>query len=889
MAAEIELSTPSLIAVIEPAGFTVDWGPGAAGTASDAERDLLAAFGTDPYGTLLNLGFRHDLTTWSESVTFLVELAQAYVAQLARTEELAQERDRVTVVLSDATRERLLSAMPFLIGGEHVGSDWIAQVWEHLHHAFQSAIRDYEGSVDEFFAARGADLRPLGRIYFHLVESKDSEAPFAFLATYAPDAANARRHLPLKNALVQYQGQRRQLLDLLSTVTRAASESAWVAGLLESGEVFQPLRLSAAEAYTFLKEIPLYQRAGILCRVPKWWRSGDNRLTVRASMGSNQPSRLGIDALLDFRAEIALGGERLTAEEVRQLLAETEGLAYIKGKWIEVDHDQLRKILDAYENAQKQRTVSLVDALRFELYRGAGGNVNETWEAVEVTHGAWLSQFLESLTEPKANKPLDFGGHLVARLRPYQERGVEWLAHMRQWGLGACLADDMGLGKTLQVLAFLTALRQEGPLQALLVVPASLLGNWMDEMTKFTPELIARVAHPSVAGPDELADSGFGDGADVVLTTYGLVERYSWISQASWDVLILDEAQAIKNPGAKQSRAVKRIPARFRVALTGTPIENRLSDLWSLFDFLNRGLMGTAGEFGQFIKALGQHPEGYAPLRRMAAPFILRRVKTDKSVISDLPDKIEVKVRAELTRRQAALYGQVVADLEGKIERLAGMERKGLILASLMKLKQICNHPDQFLGQPGFDAGESGKFQRLGELAEMIYQKRERVLVFTQFREMTEPLARFLESVFQHPGLVLHGQTPVAKRKHIVSAFQGSAYVPFMVLSLKAGGVGLNLTQASHVIHFDRWWNPAVENQATDRAFRIGQTKNVLVHKFVTQGTIEEKIEALIQDKQYLSQEVIATQQDAWIGNLDNETLLGMLRLDARGVSHVSV
>jgi non-specific serine/threonine protein kinase len=358
-----------------------------------------------------------------------------------------------------------------------------------------------------------------------------------------------------------------------------------------------------------------------------------------------------------------------------------------------------------------------------------------------------------------------------------------------------------------------------------------------------------------------------------------MLTRTAWLKEIHWDMVILDEAQAIKNPATKQTRSAKELKAAWRVAMTGTPVENKLADLWSLFDFLNQGLLGNAREFSAFAKNLKDNQEGYARLKQIVSPFVLRRLKSDKNIIADLPDKIEMKSYSTLSKKQASLYMSLVKELQIKLESSEGMERKGLVLASLMKFKQICNHPDQYLGQEAYLPGESGKFDRLREICETIYEKRERVLVFTQFKEITAPLAAFLQTVFQHEGLVLHGQTPVAKRKEIVARFQGQEYIPFLVLSIKAGGVGLNLTAANHVIHFDRWWNPAVENQATDRAFRIGQKKNVLVHKFITRGTIEEKIDLMIEEKIKMSQEIIPDINESWITELNNQELLDLFRL----------
>jgi non-specific serine/threonine protein kinase len=439
----------------------------------------------------------------------------------------------------------------------------------------------------------------------------------------------------------------------------------------------------------------------------------------------------------------------------------------------------------------------------------------------------------------------------------------------------------MGLGKTVQVLALLHLSkhrREKGA--SLVVIPASLLANWANEIDKFAPDLQFATAHPSASDSDiEPKSAGELDSLDLVITTYAMVQKLEWLQAYEWKYVVLDEAQAIKNPGTKQTKAVKKLKAANRIVMTGTPVENRLSDLWSLFDFINPGLLGSRQEFSRFARDLVKDPEGYARLRKIISPYILRRLKTDKTVIADLPDKVEMKAWSLLSRKQAVLYQKLVDDLKRTIEHTQGIQRKGVILSSLMRFKQLCNHPDQYAGTGGYDEDESGKFGRLREICETIAEKRERVLVFTQFREITGPLSEFLSRIFRRQGLVLHGGTPVGKRKEIVDRFQDEEYVPFMVLSLKAGGLGLNLTAANHVIHFDRWWNPAVENQATDRAFRIGQKRNVIVHKFITKGTVEEKIDEMIEGKLKLSQEVIESGSEAWITEMSNEKLIEMFSL----------
>jgi len=565
--------------------------------------------------------------------------------------------------------------------------------------------------------------------------------------------------------------------------------------------------------------------------------------------------------------ELAVDGVPLTQEEIQALLAQTEGLAMLKGRWVEVDHQRLRALVERMEALPDE--VTLMDALRMELDQPKAD------VGVTVTNGDWLGGLVNRLRSPESIPAPALPKSFRAALRPYQEAGFTWLNYMDSLGFGACLADDMGLGKTVQVLGYLERLRTERPkARALLVVPASLLGNWEKEIHRFAPDMDALFLHrkPSAALEELLTE----ETAFLTMTTYGMAARMKGLQSITWDCVILDEAQAIKDPLTKQTREVKKLTAHMRVAMTGTPVENDLTNLWSLFDFLNKGLLGTSKEFRKFCSQLSERPEGYARLRAMTAPFMLRRVKTDKRIIADLPEKLEMTEHVSLSKKQA------VADMERRLADAEGSERQGLVLSTITKLKQICNHPDQYLGQQGFEEKDSGKLGVLRELCETIRDKRERVLVFTQFRELTGPLAVFLTGVFHAQGYVLHGGTRVEKRTGIVDAFQGEKYVPFIVLSLKAGGTGLNLTKASHVIHFDRWWNPAVENQATDRAFRIGQTKNVMVHKLVCDGTIEEKIDEMLTEKQDLAEQVLSG-GEKWLTQLSDAELLSVLRLDGGG------
>lgn len=833
--------------------------------------------------SLLFLGFSHNNINVSDSLYFIREICLLFIKKLSKEPLLEMLREKTFMLLEPGDIKSLTAKAPYIIGMEYLDEVWLFAFWKRLNTAFSECIGHYSGSAEEFFASYNSNINLAGRIYFHLVENKNEDFPFAFMATYSVEAGGGKKskHLPLKNALIDYDIKSNKMLELLSTVNRASVKSHFVSELVESGEIFYPINLTSTEAYTFLKEVPIYEESGILCRIPNWWKYRSNSVGIRINIGDKIPAHLGYDAIMDFDAAISLGGETITPEEIKRLLGEAEGLAFLKGKWIEVDHKKLSEVLKAYEEAKKlmgKSDLNLIDAMRFQLNGEKLLKIDEDDFDLEIANGEWLETVLKHLVRPNDIKTVKYKKDFKAKLRPYQKTGLSWLSFMKEMGLGACLADDMGLGKTIQALALLNNVK--GKEKALLVIPASLIGNWKSEIERFAPKLKYYILHPSENKILEKEDLENFAKTDIFITTYGMLLKLEWLKDVEWNTLILDEGQAIKNPSTKQTRAAKALKARFKILMTGTPIENRLSDLWSIFDFLNKGLLGSTKEFDIFIKKLKEKHQGYDRLKKVVSPFILRRLKTDKNVISDLPDKIEMKTYSNLSKNQIVLYGSLVKELEEKLlETKEGISKKGLILSSLVKFKQICNHPDQYLGQNVYGESESGKYERLREICETIYEKRERVLVFTQFKEITEPLRAFLEGIFNHPGLLLHGSISVKSRKAIVDKFQGEEYVPFMVLSIKAGGVGLNLTSANHVIHFDRWWNPAVENQATDRAFRIGQKKNVVVHKFITKGTIEEKIDLMIEDKVKLSKDIMPDSNETWITEMDNKELMKLFRL----------
>jgi SNF2-related domain/SNF2 Helicase protein/Helicase conserved C-terminal domain len=657
------------------------------------------------------------------------------------------------------------------------------------------------------------------------------------------------------------------------------------------------LDLDTAEAHRFLVEAaPPLTQAGFGVLTPAWWRGRSSRVGLKLnaspaqSPGGSSPSRVGTEGLIDYQWQLAVGDDPLTAEELHELAELKLPLVQVRGRWVELDPDGLDRAITFLERQAPSGGGDAGPMGSAELLRTALGldDPGAGLPVVAVEADGWVRDLLTAAAEQRVEQlgtPAGFHG----RLRPYQERGVAWLAFLGGLGLGACLADDMGLGKTPTTLALLAAERagttRPGP--TLLVCPMSLVGNWQREAERFTPELAVHVHH----GAERLDGAELAEAVgqvDLVITTYALAARdQEALGAIEWGRLVLDEAQAIKNPAARQTQAVRALRAPRRVALTGTPVENRLSELWSIMEVCNPGLLGSAASFRtRFATPVERFGDDDAAdlLKRLTGPFILRRVKTDRSIISDLPAKLEMKVYCNLTREQATLYQAVVDDMVAKVDASDGIERKGLVLATMMKLKQVCNHPAQLLADASGLTGRSGKLQRLEELLAEALAEGDRALVFTQFAEFGHQLRGHLVDRLGCEIGYLHGGVPKQGRDELVARFQGDHGPPVLLLSLKAGGTGLNLTAANHVIHFDRWWNPAVEDQATDRAFRIGQRRDVQVRKLVCVGTLEERIDQMISDKRGLAARIVGT-GESWLTELSTSELRDVVALRAEAVA----
>jgi SNF2 family DNA or RNA helicase len=644
--------------------------------------------------------------------------------------------------------------------------------------------------------------------------------------------------------------------------------------------------LDAAGAHEFLQEQAwLLEQAGFGVMLPAWWtRKGTKlRLTARAVVESPKfqgGGRLSLEEIVKFDWEVALGDERLTLTELEMLARLKSPLVRVRGQWVELNTEEIQAALDFWKRGAKGKA-RVRDLVQMALGGNAAVPGRIAFAGVEAT--GWIGDLLAQLEEGKGYAAAPVPEGFMGTLRPYQVRGYSWLSFLREWGLGACLADDMGLGKTPQTLALIQSEWQaNGRRPTLVVCPMSVVGNWQKEAARFTPGLPVMVHHGLTRAKGK-AFKREAERSALVLSSYALLHRdFEFLKEVEWSGVVLDEAQNVKNPQTKQAQAARALPAGYRVALTGTPVENNVGDLWSLMEFLNPGFLGTLAQFKRDfflpIQANGDE-EAARRLKRLTGPFILRRLKTDKTVISDLPEKQEMKVFCTLTKEQASLYAAVVKDASEALDETEGIQRKGVVLATLSKLKQVCNHPAQFLGDNSAIPGRSGKLARLTEMLEEVLATGERALVFTQFAEMGALIQRHIQETFGREVLFLHGAVPKKQRDLMVSRFQGEDGGPSVfLLSLKAGGTGLNLTAANHVFHFDRWWNPAVENQATDRAFRIGQRRNVQVHKFLCAGTLEEKIDEMIQHKQELAERIVGA-GEGWLTELSTAALKELFTL----------
>ncbi|SDC46567.1 DEAD/DEAH box helicase [Actinokineospora iranica] len=649
------------------------------------------------------------------------------------------------------------------------------------------------------------------------------------------------------------------------------------------------LRLDTAGAHRFLSRAAALDQAGFGVLLPSWWRASSRvglklTTTSRGTAGTvTRDSVLGKDELVDYRWDLALGDLTLTEDELRELAAAKVPLVRVRGQWVHVDQRQLAAGLAFLERSGDGR-MSVGEVL--ELAGMPADDDAFPLPVVDIGGTGWLADLLGGAVETTL-EPVDTPEGFTADLRPYQRRGLAWLVFLDRLGLGACLADDMGLGKTVQLLALEALARSdtERP-PTLLVCPMSVVGNWQREAERFTPGLRVHVHH----GADRLTGPQLAKAvsdADLVITTYALAARdAAALGKLTWDRIVLDEAQNIKNSAARQSQAVRSLRARHRVALTGTPVENRLAELWSIMDFANPGLLGPLARFrARFAVPVERHndEDAAARLRRITGPFVLRRVKTDPAIIDDLPDKLEMKQLCNLTAEQASLYRAVVDDMLAKIDESEGVQRKGLVLATMTKLKQVCNHPAQFLGDGSRIAGRSGKLARLEDTLEEVLADGDRALCFTQFAAFGGMLVPYLAARFDTEVAFLHGGTPKRQRDTLVERFQSGEGPSIFLLSLKAGGTGLTLTAANHVIHLDRWWNPAVEDQATDRAFRIGQRRDVQVRKFVCIGTLEERIDKMIEQKKALAQLVVGAGEN-WLTELSTAELRELVTLSSEAV-----
>lgn len=808
---------------------------------NDEENSLLSLYQKNKFEFLVELAFVKE-EILSISLSFLRYISRTFLQTIANNPKFNFSSIPFDCEIDNSTISKIIDSVPYIIGLEFVNQDWVLSILAKFNIAYKAVVENSHKTPLEYILSKGNPFVIPSRIYFHLVENKGNDNfPFAFLATYTAIDDGKLIHCPLKNALTQLKSDKNKLSSLVSSITEATKESVLIKRFVESGNIFYPSKLSEYEAYIFLKEVPLYEQCGIVCRIPKWYTESVSK--VQVDIDENRQFSTGkLDIIVPT---MVYKGLEITPEEARNLLEKAEGLEIIKGKWVENDHSEIKKLLSEFDLLSQEGT-SLLEI--FKMKSISFKDHKAIPFPIEISQKSWVSHlFQKDFGESNNIAPTPTFSKV---LRPYQTNAFQWMYGMSKLKMGVCLADDMGLGKTIEVLSLLDKFKQEGKEKVLIIVPATLVENWKKEATKFAPHLSVFV----LKGENEPLDDRVK--AYITITTYQTAIRLDYINRIEWDLVVLDEAQAIKNYYTSQAKKVKSLKSKMRIAMTGTPIENNLLELWSLFDFVNPGLLGTRDEFKGFY--FGTDIDVHKKLKTLISPFVLRRVKTDKSIIADLPEKHEVDITIDLSKKQIVLYRKIVAELEEQQAKLEKSPRQlqALVLTTILKLKQVCNHPSQYLGDEKYDLEDSGKFLELQRICETIYAKREKVLVFTQFKEIIPALNALLSKVFNKTGFSIDGETSMQKRNEYIERFQNGD-TPYMVLSLKTAGVGLNLTAAQNVIHFDRWWNPAVENQATDRVYRIGQTKNVTVYRFTSANTVEENINKKMSIKQHLADEII--------------------------------
>ena len=858
---------------------------------------FITNFNQDNVKGLLTLLNSSELRTHSLSFSFWYEFCCEMMKASCFNENF--ETIAADEILAQYTRN-----CPFMKGYEYLDQELLKSYWQSISSKMADEFKNFSGDFRSFLEKNYPLWSQVGKIYFHLAEniSQSGNPSFAFLATFSSRVSNKPRmqHVPLGRLISDSIDKNKSelLTSILKPLKLLAEQNEFVHSLIESQRLFQTAQLNHHEAYQLLSASEEIRSTGIIFKLPKSWNDRPpQKVKVSVGMsGEGEESFVGFNHLFKFHVSVTLAGEVLSEEEIRFILNQEQKLVQIKGQWVEVNKEKITQLLEKWQKISylQKEGFSFSQAMRYLGHmkisspqkRLAARDTSERSE-FEFKASDEIKDLIRQLEQPQfismsSNDDI-LKASLKANLRPYQSEGVRWLRLISQLNLGGCLADDMGLGKTIQIISLLLIekeLQKQKP--SFLIAPASLMSNWQEELAKFAPSLSFAMLHRSFHTEQELKKIEENYRSyDLLITSYTSLRSFPWVYEKTWNLLLADEAQVLKNPSSVQTLSVKKMMSRVRFAITGTPIENHLMDLWSIFDFICPNLLGGHSEFFKFTKVMTE-TKNFASLKELIKPYLLRRKKTDSSVIDDLPQKTEMKCYCPLTKDQYLLYKATVDELGKQLKESQDDEikRKGLILKFLIRFKQICNHPSQFYNDDIYDYSKSAKFLRLKDLLSTIASRNEKVLIFTQFKEITGILDQYLSEIFGRRGYVLHGSTPVAKRKLLVSEFQKEASAPYFILSLKAGGTGLNLTQANHVIHFDRWWNPAVENQATDRAFRIGQTKNVIVHKLITRGTIEERIDKMLDSKKSLSDSVIENTPNLNLTELSNEEIIKFVSLD---------
>ena len=829
--------------------------------------------GESGYESLYFLGLRGKPLQETLSVNFLLQITASFFKQLTALPGLWFMRERAAVTLSDEEAARLLDAVPFAVGAEYIDRTWIENIYLKLQKIFAREISEWQGSVESYFFEKSSAFSVPQRFTFYLTERSDRRFPFAFFVTYMTEAEGEVREVPLKSAICALEKTQEDLVPQLAGLAKAAVVSPVIDLWMKKGELLYPLALTKEEAYLFLKQTDSIEKAGISCKVPAWWKNKSSEITICDYLGRKENRDSEMETKFYLRSYLAVDKQPLSEKEIDELRKETQGIRPWRESWIQTDYNHLSRLLKKIK--KEERTISLSELLRLEI--GAGRNQTDLWEKIILSKN--FSHYFEKLRHPENLEEVSIPETLKVSMQPYQQAGYTWLCNMDYWGMGAYLADDMELNKPLQALAYLEKLRLEKSAGRVLLVTRTVrLGDWEKWINDYTPQMkVCLLSENQTANAREKFRKS---DAFLFVVPYILVTRLRELQKVEWECILLDEAQEIKRPETIRAEFLKTFNSRMRVAMSSIPIENNLIEFWSVFEFLNKGMLGTPAEFRDFFIKIRENSEYYAHFRMWLAPFLLRRSKKDRSITPVSGDCFKLVHKTLLAKKQWVLYRKATGDMRRQLLQVSGEKRQDVVMETAKKLWQILNHPDQYLQRHAYLTEESGKFLMLKEICEIIYQKREKAAVIVRMKEIIPPLNELLTDIFHASGWVFTDNFPPEKQQKLFADFQNAAAAPFLLFPVKEEKFDITKINTDHLIFFDWLWEQ--EKNTDEKEAAVSKSGRMTIHKLVCKGTLEEKMERLSQPGKTIEEILgdMKREKDRRIAEYDDAELFAFFRVE---------